>query len=92
MVQALYVAASDASQGGATLRTRVYDDLGKLPWPADVDGRALRNRFGATFPDGVPEAVRPAAPCSHAAHILKVAQPAGLDKMLGCMRCCVVLR
>lgn len=59
VVQALYVHASDASEGGATLRTRVYDDLGKLPWPQDVDGRALRNRFAATFPDGVPEAVRP---------------------------------
>ena len=63
MVQPLYVHASDASKGGGTLRTRVYDDLGSLPWPQDVDGRALRNRFAATYPDGVPEAVRRAAPC-----------------------------
>ena len=87
MVQALYVTASDASEGGATLRTRVYDDLGTLPWPADVDGRALRNRFGAMFPDGVPEAVRPAGPCLHAARTLGLAQPAALRKVLLCVRC-----
>lgn len=74
VMQALFVHASDASEGGATLRTRVYDDLGKVPWPQDVDGRALRNRFAATFPDGVPEAVGPAAPCSHAACIPEYAQ------------------
>ncbi|KAK9843522.1 hypothetical protein WJX81_007061 [Elliptochloris bilobata] len=56
--KALYVRASDASEGGATLRTRVYDDLGPLPWPQDVDGRALRNRMSALHPDGVPEAER----------------------------------
>ena len=71
--QALYVHASDASEGGATLRTRVYDDLGKVPWPQDVDGRALRNRFAATFPNGVPEAVRPAAPRECAACMLECA-------------------
>lgn len=50
--------ASDAREGGGTLRTRVYDDLGQVPWPADVDGRALRSRFAELHPDGVPEQVR----------------------------------
>lgn len=50
--------ASDAREGGATLRTRVYDDLGKVPWPEFADGRALRNRFAALHPAGVPEPVR----------------------------------
>lgn len=85
MVQALYVHASDASEGGATVRTRVYDDLGKLPWPQDVDGRALRNAFAATFPDGVPEAVRPAAPCLRAVHAYLHIMPKQGLKVRACM-------
>ena len=36
--------------GTQTMRTRLWDDLGPLPWPAGVDGRALRNRFSQEHP------------------------------------------
>ena len=57
-LQALYVGASDAREGGATVRTRIYDDLGAVPWPAYADGRALKNRFAELHVRGVPEQAR----------------------------------
>ena len=39
--QECYIAAS----GVQTARSRLWDDLGPLPWPAGVDGRAISNRF-----------------------------------------------
>ncbi len=34
-----------AAKGLDTHRTRLYDDLGALPWPEGIDGRTLRNAF-----------------------------------------------
>ncbi len=36
--------------GTQTVRTRLWDDLGALPWPAGVDGRALQNKFSQEHP------------------------------------------
>ncbi len=70
-LQALYVGASDAREGGATVRTRIYDDLGAVPWPAYADGRALKNRFAELHVRGVPEQARRPCFCCTTKELLK---------------------
>ncbi|GAQ89055.1 nitronate monooxygenase [Klebsormidium nitens] len=47
--EAVAAAGSDASETPATVRTRLYDDLSSLPWPQEVNGRLLQNKFIADY-------------------------------------------
>jgi nitronate monooxygenase len=46
-----------ASDGSDTLHDEIFDDACGLDWPRGVTGRALRNRFSATW-EGRREALR----------------------------------
>ena len=39
------------------VRTRLYDDLGQIPWPVGVDGGAIGNRFTAAYGYAAPSEV-----------------------------------
>lgn len=56
-----YLAATAAD----THRTRLYDDLGTMPWPAGVDGRTIRNTFSTSHGSVAPAEVSQLGPAVH---------------------------
>ena len=47
--QALVEAGYSASCNPSTLRTTLYNELGTVPWPLQMDGRCLTNQFTAVY-------------------------------------------
>ncbi|KAA6423022.1 MAG: hypothetical protein FRX49_07010 [Trebouxia sp. A1-2] len=52
--QALIEAGYSSSCNPSTLRTTLYDELGTVPWPPDIDGRCLKNQFTAVYSSQTP--------------------------------------
>ena len=46
-----------AAKAADTHRTRIYDDLGSIPWPTGIDGRTISNTFSSTHGSVAPAEV-----------------------------------
>ena len=66
--QALIEAGYSSSCNPSTLRTTLYDELGTVPWPPDIDGRCLKNQFTAVYSSQTPlqvDSVLASSFCQH---------------------------
>jgi len=52
--QALVEAGYSSSCNPSTLRTTLYDELGTIPWPLQIDRRCLTNQFTAVYSGQTP--------------------------------------
>ncbi len=51
-----------AAKAADTHRTRLYDDLGAVPWPAGIDGRVIGNTFSKSHGTVAPAEVSQVSP------------------------------
>ncbi len=72
--QALVEAGYSSSCNPSTLRTTLYDELGTVPWPPQIDGRCLTNQFTAVYSGQTPLQVGSVLASSFCQHICGVYQ------------------
>lgn len=66
--QALVEAGYSSSCNPSTLHTTLYDELGTVPWPPEIDGQCLTNQFTAVYSGQTPLQVGLVLACSFCQH------------------------